>query len=149
MSIHTSYSLHVQRGRNRPKPEKVFLKPENCYFNWKFRLDRKLKPEKGISKPENCYFNQKITLDRKHKSEKGIPKPENCYFNWKITLDRKPKPEKVFPKQEKVFLKPKNCFCSHAGTWIQRFWNRKRVIVTEKSKFVTRKLWIYQARWTI
>ena len=125
--------LRVQRGSNRPKPEKAFPKPENCYFNRKISLDRKPKPEKGIPnqkffistgnsgfignqnrknipKSENFYFNRKVTIDRKPKPEKGIPKPENCYFDRKITLDRKPKSEKVFPKSEKVFVKPKNCF---------------------------------------
>jgi len=128
-----STPLRVQRGSNRPKPEKAFPKPENCYFNRKINLDRKPKSEKGIPnrkifistgnsgfignqnrknipKSENFYFNRKVTIDRKPKPEKGIPKPENCYFDRKITLDRKPKSEKVFPKLEKIFLKLKNCF---------------------------------------
>ena len=62
--------------------------------------------------------------------------------NWKLViLTEKEHDTPLFSdlEPENVFLRPEN-YSRQAETGKQRFNNRKRVIVTEKLKFVTRKL---------
>jgi len=108
---HASLSSSPSRARNRLKPKKNIPEIEKLLFQPKNtpHLDKKLKPEKVFSKPKNCYFNrkpmflkpengacnQKITPALKlfSKPQKVSPKPEiaistenQCFLNRKMVL---------------------------------------------------------------